>query len=83
MKGWLLDHWDAMRADIAKAHKSFTIWFNSLLGMAIVLLPTAQAQMPQLQGYLPANVYHYAMGMLVLGNILLRFKTDCALREKT
>lgn len=82
MKSWLLDKWDSFRADIARAHKSFTIWFNGVLGVAIVLLPVAQDQMPQLQDYLPANVYHYAMGALVVGNILLRFKTNCALAEK-
>lgn len=83
MKGWLLDHWDAFRADIAKAHKSLTLWFNSILGAAIVLLPMVQAQLPQLQGALPDNLYKYAAFLLAVGNGLLRFKTDRALREKT
>jgi hypothetical protein len=32
--------------------------------------------------YLPANLYHYLMGALVVGNIFLRFKTTTALANK-
>lgn len=70
------------KADLVKAHKSLTIWFNSVIGAAIVLLPVAQEQLPQLQDYLPAGLYHYGMGLLVAGNILLRFRTTTALAAK-
>jgi len=71
-----------VRADLRGAHKSLTIWFNSVGGALTLLLPLAQDQFPQLQEYLPANLYHYLMGAVVLGNIILRFKTTQALKDK-
>ncbi len=82
MKRYFADLWARTRANLAKAHKSLTIWFNSLMGALVVGLPVAQDSLPQLQDYLPANLYHYLMGALVLGNILLRFKTSVALADK-
>lgn len=82
MKHYLVDLWDKVCADIKKAHKSLTIWFNSVMGMVVVGLPMAQDSLPQLQDYLPAGFYHYLMGILILGNIILRFKTTSALAAK-
>jgi hypothetical protein len=70
------------RADLAKAHKSLTLWFNGVAGALIAALPFAQEQLPQLQDYVSANVYHYLMAVVVAGNILLRFKTRSALADK-
>jgi hypothetical protein len=83
MKTWLKDLLDKLKADAVKAHKSLTIWFNSIMGAAVVALPIAQEQMPQLQDYLPASLYHYGMGALIAGNIILRFKTSGALADKS
>ncbi len=82
MTNYLKDLWEKLRADAANAHKSLTIWFNGVMGVAVVGLPMVQEQMPLLQDYLPANLYHYAMGMLIVGNIILRFRTTTALAEK-
>jgi hypothetical protein len=82
MERWLIDMWTKFKANLLKAHKSLTIWFNGLVGMAVMALPFAQDNMPQLQDYLPADVYHYAMGAVIVGNILLRFKTTSSLAEK-
>ena len=82
MKDWLKDLFTRVRADLAKAHKSMTIWFNSIAGAVVVTLPFAQEQLPQLQAYLPANLYHYLMGLVVAGNIVLRFRTHNALADK-
>ncbi len=62
MKAWIKDWAARIKADLLRAHKSLTIWFNSVLGAAVVLLPVAQDQMPQLQDYLSVGLYHYAMG---------------------
>jgi len=79
---FLKDLWNKIKADAAKAHKSFTIWFNGIIGAAVVALPILQEQAPQLQDYLPASLYHYGMDALIVGNIILRFKTNGALAEK-
>lgn len=82
MKDWLKDRIIRIKADLVKAHRSWTIWFNSAMGAVVVALPMAQDSLPQLQDYLPANLYHYLMGALIVGNILLRFKTNAALADK-
>jgi len=67
---------------IKNAWKSWTIWFNGVATAIVLGLPSAQDAFPQLQAYLPANVYKYAMAALVVGNILLRFKTNKSLADK-
>jgi len=62
--------------------KSLTMWFNSVLGAAIVFLPDAITQLPMLQAYLPDNIYKTAFVVVVVGNMLLRVKTKDALTEK-
>ncbi len=80
---YLKDLLSKLRANLVKAHKSMTIWFNGVMAAAVVALPMLQEQMPQLQEYLPASLYHYGMGALIVGNIVLRFKTNGALAEKS
>lgn len=82
MKAWIEDVLSNIKADLSRAHTSLVIWFNGAVGTAIVILPEAQASFPQLQDYLPADAYRSIMGLLVVGNILLRFKTASALRDK-
>ncbi len=82
MKAYLKDLHTRFRADLAKAHKSLTLWFNGIAAALIAALPLAQEQLPQLQDALPANFYHELMVVVVAGNILLRFKTRSALADK-
>jgi hypothetical protein len=82
MKDWLKDLHTRVRADLAKAHKSLTLWFNGIAGTAVVVLPFAQEQLPQLRDYLDAGFYHALMGAVVAGNIILRFRTRTALADK-
>jgi len=82
MISYLKDLIERIKADLYSAHKSLTIWFNSILGTAALILPTAQDQIPALQAYLPLHIYNYLMGAVVLGNIILRFKTTKRLADK-
>ena len=82
METWFKDIWKKFKADLVKAHKSFTIWFNSMMGGAVIALPIVQDQFPQLQDYLPSNLYHYGMGILIVVNIILRFNTRNSLADK-
>lgn len=71
-----------IRSRIAGARKSLTIWFNSVIGTVVTLLPVAQDQLPQLQPYIGPHFYQYMMGFVVGANILLRFKTTTDLKDK-
>jgi len=82
MFGFIVDNLKALRAKLAKMHKSLTIWFNGITGSLVVLLPFLQDQMPQLNPFLSENFFRYAMGAIVIGNIILRFKTAKSLAEK-
>ncbi len=75
-------NWTTVKAHLKGALRSFTIWFNALMAIAVTALPVAQDSFPQLQDYLPTNLYHWAMGALIVGNLLLRVKTNCSLAEK-
>ncbi len=71
-----------LQLKLAGMHKSWTIWFNAFLAAAMPTLDYAQANLPQLQPYLPANYYGYLMLLAVVGNLVLRFKTYNSLAEK-
>ena len=73
---------DKLIRKIRGARKSLVIWFNTIVGTAVTLLPVAQESFPQLQEYLPANIYQWVMGALVVGNIILRFRTTLDLAHK-
>lgn len=79
---WLKDKLKNLKEDLKRAHLSLTLWFNGVAGTLVVALPEAQASFPQLQEYIPADTYRLVMGVLIVGNMLLRFRTDKALRAK-
>jgi cytochrome b561 len=62
--------------------KSVTMWFNGILGAAVVALPTLMESFPAMEGYLSHKAYHAMMGAIIVGNILLRVKTSASLAEK-
>lgn len=62
--------------------KSLTIWFNSALLAALPVFELAHSYLPELQSYLPDNVYRIMGIITVAGNIALRFKTTKPLSEK-
>lgn len=64
------------------AWKSYTIWFNSV-GIALLSgLPAVADAIPQMQAFLPEDLYRVIGGVIVGANILLRFKTSKSLDEK-
>lgn len=62
--------------------KSLTIWFNSLLLAGLPAFELAHDYMPELQDYLPDNVYKWMGIVVVVGNIMLRVRTTKPLSEK-
>jgi hypothetical protein len=62
--------------------KSWTIWVNGIASAVVAGLPMLQENFPQLQPYIPANFYKYAMLVIIAINIVLRFKTNKPLEQK-
>ncbi len=62
--------------------KSLTIWFNGMLIALFPIFELVHDVMPEIQSYLPDNVYKWVGIIVVMGNIALRFKTTKPLKEK-
>lgn len=82
MKAWLKDFLKNLKADLKRLHTSLTIWFNSVVGSVALAMPEAVSAFPQLQEYVSPEFYKQAMVVLLVGNFLLRFRTNRPLRDK-
>lgn len=71
-----------LKAKIKGSIKSWTQRFNVAMGAVAIGIPQALSGFPQLKGYVPDQWYHYAIGTLVVGNFLLRFRTTTGLENK-
>lgn len=79
---WLKDKWNHIKADIRKAHKSLTMWFNGVLGTLLIFWPDIAANVSSVQAYLTPSLYGKLVIALAIGNVILRMKTTQALRDK-
>jgi len=75
-------NWALLRQRLSGMKKSFTIWFNSVVGTAVVGIPQLQDSLPQIQTYIPENFFKILAVTLIIGNILLRIKTNRGLENK-
>lgn len=82
LKQRIIDLYNLFCAKLLGAYKSATIWFNALMSAAIPALVYAQTQLPMLKDYLPDNFYGIAFVAVIVGNLLLRFKTTTGLENK-
>lgn len=64
------------------ALRSFTVWFNGLLLAALPLFEVAKEYLPELQTYVTPEVYKWVGLAVVVGNIMLRFRTSMPLEAK-
>lgn len=71
---------NALKAKLANLHKSLTIWFNGLAAAALGILPMLQDSLPSLQQYVPD--IKWGAAAIIVGNVLLRFKTTKGLQDK-
>ena len=71
-----------MMATLNGMRKSLTIWFNSLLLIAMQAFEYAAVALPQLQEYMNPNTYKLVGLIAVGGNILIRFRTNKPLKDK-
>lgn len=64
------------------AVKSKTVWFNSVMIFLWSLFEVTKEFLPELQQYLPENVYKWVGLIVVIINIYLRTKTVASLCKK-
>ena len=76
------DALDKFLAKLRGIWTSWTIWANGVGLTVLGLLPVLQETVPQLESYLPANAYKWAMLIVLVGNIALRFRTNRDLASK-
>ena len=77
-----MTRWEYFVAKLRGLKKSTTAWFNAVVGALIPMIPYAIDQFPNIKGHVSDNIYSTAWVVLVVGNILLRFKTTKDLADK-
>lgn len=71
-----------LKKKLAGAKKSWTIRLNTLFLALLPVLLYAQEMLPQLQEFLSRETYQTVGLIVVVLNILLRFRTDKPLSDK-
>jgi hypothetical protein len=64
------------------AWRSVTIWFNGLLLASLPLYDAFKDSLPDMQEYLPGDIYKWVGVAVVVVNLALRFKTKTDLAHK-
>lgn len=64
------------------ASKSLTVWLNTIALAALPFIDTLQQTLPSLQGSVSGTIYKVLGAVVIVGNILLRFKTNTDLAHK-
>lgn len=83
MKDYIFDMWVKLKATLAGAMKSWTVWFNAFMGLFVEIgLPKALETLPLLYGVYPNSIYFTLLVVILSGNVLLRFKTNKPLSAK-
>lgn len=72
-----------IRRKLKSMHRSLVNRFNAAAGIIAIGLPIAQDSAPALSAYVPQNIFHWLMGIVIVGNILLRtFRTSQPIETK-
>jgi len=67
---------------LKKSYKSTVIWFNGILLSIIGLLDLFHSSLGEISQYVPDSLYKKIGLIVLIANILLRFKTDKGLENK-
>ena len=74
--------WAKLGAKLQGAVRSFTIWFNGMMALAIANIDAIKESLPSLQ-QLDHRIYSWALGVTLAVNVWARaFKTKGALEDK-
>lgn len=68
-------------ADLKAAWRSWTVWFNTFVAVAVVALVDPQVR-TLFETYLTPTQMKVVAAAVAVTNIVLRFKTQTALRDK-
>lgn len=71
-----------LRLKLRNIYKSWVVWFNAAMVALPFALDALSAQLPAMQSVMPPNIYMYVYIVTVVGNVLLRFKTNKSLADK-
>jgi hypothetical protein len=72
-----------LKSKLMSMHKSFANWFNGVIGSLCLLVPELANSAPAIKEYLPAKYSSYLIGVLIIGNIVIRtFKTKSPIESK-
>lgn len=72
----------SFKKKIYGSYKSLTIWFNAVLLASIPVLEYTKDLLPNLQEYLTPETFKLVGLIVLLANIIIRFKTTTSLEEK-
>lgn len=73
---------ETIKARLRGMWKSLTIWFNGVLATVMAALPVLQDSIAQVREFVTADTYKALALALVVGNVLLRFRTTKDLADK-
>ena len=88
MSNWLNDKFTELWADLKRAHKSWTIWFNAtgeiVLEVWVNLMPYIAGELDtsKYDDVIPAFWVTMFLRAYFITNIILRFKTKSAIKDK-
>lgn len=73
---------ESLKSKMRGAWRSATIWFNTLAFAALPLLDALQAALPTMQQYTGGRIFATFAIIVLVTNILLRFKTNVDLKDR-
>lgn len=73
---------DKLLSKLQGCYKSVVIWFNGLALSLLSLFEMFHDSMSELMPFLSANMYKTVGLAIIIGNIVLRFKTSKPLQDK-
>lgn len=79
---WLKDKWKNFNADLRKAHRSLTIRIGVVFELLIEFLPELSKAVADLEPYVMPETHKRLSQLMILAMILVRFRTNKALRDK-
>lgn len=73
---------DQLLGKLQGCYKSVVVWFNGLALSFVSLFELFHESLPELSQYVPDNLYKKLGLTIIVGNLLLRFKTSKSLQDK-